>query len=135
MNTYISDRWQLSANYGVKYNQTEINGQSLDSLTHLLGAETRFDLTKKIDLSLRGQVLANEDFSEAQYSFGPSIGISPIKDVWISLGYNFEGFRDDDFEAAEFSRDGIFLRFRGKFDQDTAQGLLRRISPSSYQTR
>ena len=134
MNTYISDRWQLSANYGVKYNQTEINGQSLDSLTHLLGAETRFDVTKKIDLSLRGQVLANEDFSEAQYSFGPSIGISPIKDVWVSLGYNFEGFRDDDFEAAEFSRDGIFLRFRVKFDQDTAQGLLRRISPSSYQT-
>jgi len=125
VNTYISDRWQLSSNYGIKYNATEING-------HLLGAETRFDLTKKVDLSLRGQVLANSDFSEAQYSFGPSIGISPVKDVWVSLGYNFEGFRDDDFAGAEFSRDGVFVKFRVKFDQDTASGLLRRISPNAY---
>jgi len=130
-NTHISDRWQLSTNYGIKYNRTEINGQTLDSTTHLIGGETRFDLTRKIDLSLRGQVLANSDFSQAQFSYGPSIGISPVKDVWISLGYNFEGFRDDDFEAAEFSRDGVFLRFRVKFDQNTADGLLRRISPSS----
>ena len=130
-NTNISDRWQLSTNYGVKYNQTEINGLSLDSLTHLVGAETRFDVTEKIDLSLRAQVLANSDFSEAQYSVGPSIGVSPVKNVWVSLGYNFEGFRDDDFQAAEFSRQGAFLRFRVKFDQNTAQGLLRSISPSS----
>ena len=132
VNSYINDRWQLSANYGAKYNQTEINGQSLDSFTHLVGAETRYDITRKVDVGLRAQMLANSDFSELQYSFGPTIGISPVKDVWISLGYNFEGFRDDDFEATEFSRDGVFLRFRVKFDQDTAQGLLRRISPSSY---
>jgi len=131
MNTYINDRWQLSANYGVKYNKTEINGQKLDSVTHLIGAETRFDITPKIDLGLTGQMLTNSDFSEAQYSFGPSIGVAPVDNVWISLGYNFEGFRDDDFEAAEFSRDGVYLKFRIKFDQDTARGLLRRISPSS----
>ena len=134
MNTLINDRLQLSANYGIKYNKTEVNGQTLDSVTHLLGAETRFDLTEKIDLGLRGQVLANSDFSEAQYSFGPSIGVSPVDNVWISLGYNLEGFRDDDFEAAEYSRDGVFLKFRVKFDQDTADGLLRRISPTAYQT-
>ncbi len=130
MNTYINDRWQLSANYGIKYNETEINGQTLDSITHLLGAETRFDITPKIDLGLTGQMLTNSDFSEAQYSFGPSIGIAPVDNVWISLGYNFEGFRDDDFEAAEFSRDGVYVKFRIKFDQDSARGLLRRISPA-----
>ena len=132
MNTYISDRWQLSSNYGIKYNKTEINGLTLESVTHLLGAETRFDITPKIDLGLTGQMLTNSDFSEAQYSFGPSIGIAPVDNIWISLGYNFQGFRDDDFEAAEFSRDGIYLKFRIKFDQDTARGLLRRISPSNY---
>ena len=130
MNSYINDRWQLSANYGVKYNKTEINDQSLDSLTHLLGAETRFDITEKIDLGFRAQMLANSDFSQANYSFGPSIGVAPVDNVWVSLGYNFSGFRDDDFEAAEFSRDGVYLKFRFKFDQDTARGLLRRISPT-----
>jgi len=135
INSYISDRWQLSANYGVKYNKTEINNQTLDSVTHLLGAETRFDITPKIDLGLTGQMLTNSDFSEAQYSFGPSIGVAPVDNVWISLGYNFEGFRDDDFEAAEFSRDGIYVKFRIKFDQHSARGLLRRISPARIDAR
>lgn len=131
VNTHISDRWQLSANYGVKYNKTEINDQSLDSVTHLLGGETRFDLTQKIDFGLRAQVLTNSDFSETNYSFGPSIGVAPVDNLWVSLGYNFSGFRDDDFEAAEFSRDGFYFKLRFKFDQYSARGLLQQISPTN----
>lgn len=131
VNTHINDRWQLSANYGIKYNKTEINDQDLDSVTHLVGGETRFDVTEKIDLGLRAQMLANSDFTQASYSFGPSIGVAPVDNLWVSVGYNFSGFRDDDFEASEFSRDGVYLKIRFKFDQYSARGLLRHISPSS----
>ncbi len=128
-NTMVSDRWQLSANYGAKYVREDIAGKKLTSFNHLIGGETRFDITKKIDIGLHGSVLTNGD--SAQYSFGPSIGFAPVDDVWISAGYNIEGFSDDDFEAAEYSRDGIYLKLRIKFDQDTAKGLLKRISPDA----
>ncbi|NNE58420.1 MAG: DUF11 domain-containing protein [Hellea sp.] len=127
-NTMIDDNWQLSAHYGAKYVSEEIAGQSFSDFTHLVGAETRFDVTERIDLGLHGSILTNGDSFE--YSFGPSVGFSPIDDVWISAGYNVEGFKDDDFEAAEYKRDGLYFKLRIKFDQDTARGLLKRISPT-----
>ncbi len=130
MNTMLSDRWQLSTNLGTKYVETEIDDQTLSNWTHLLGAETRFDLTEKIDFGLRGSVLTSKDTGTA-YSWGPSIGVSPVDNVWVSAGYNVKGFKDSDFEAAEYARQGLYLQLRVKFDQDTASGLLRRISPAA----
>ena len=126
----ITDRLQATANYGVKHVSTEIGGQKLKSWNHLLGGEARFDVTEKIDIGLRGSYLTSDGTNSAQYSFGPSIGVSPVKNIWVSAGYNVQGFKDDDFEAAEYSRKGAYLQMRLKFDQNTARGLLRRISPS-----
>ena len=131
VNTMVTDRLQATANYGVKNVRRELAGQKLESWNHLLGGETRFDVTEKIDIGLRGSMLKSTSTDTTQYSFGPSVGVSPVKNVWLSAGYNFEGFKDDDFEAAEYSREGVYLQMRLKFDQDTARGLLRRISPSS----
>ena len=130
-NGWISDRWQLTGNWGTKYTETEIAGQTFDNWTNLLGAETRYDVTRRVDLGLRGQAMLQSGSDAVQYSYGPSIGVSPAKNVWISAGYNVAGFRDDDFEAAEYSRKGPYITLRFKFDQHTAEGLLRRISPAS----
>ena len=130
INQLITDRLQATANYGVKHVRTEIGGQKLKSWNHLLGGEARFDVTEKIDIGLRGSYLTSDGTNTAQYSFGPSIGVSPVKNIWVSAGYNVKGFNDDDFEAAEYSRKGVYLQMRLKFDQNTARGLLNRISPS-----
>ena len=131
MNTMISDNWQLSTNYGAKYVRADIAGDTHNNWSHLLGAETRFDVTTKIDLGLRGQLFTSPSLGTTEYSYGPSIGIAPVKNVWVNAGYNVSGFKDDDFEAAEYSRKGLYLQLRVKFDQHTAGGLLRRISPSA----
>ncbi len=130
MNTMVSDRWQLSTNVGTKYVKTEIGDQKLSNWTHLVGAETRFDVTERIDVGLRGSLLTSKN-TGTSYSWGPSVGVSPVDNVWISAGYNVEGFKDRDFEAAEYARKGAYLQLRVKFDQDTARGLLRRISPNA----
>ncbi len=129
INTMVTDRLQATANYGVKNVRTELAGQELKSWNHLLGGEARFDVTERIDIGLRGSMMTSKGTGTTKYSFGPSIGVAPVKNVWVSAGYNFEGFKDDDFEAAEYSRKGVYLQMRLKFDQDTARGLLRRISP------
>ena len=128
-NTMIDERWQLSANYGVKYVREDIAGQKYSNMTHLIGGETRFDVTEKIDLGFGGSALIGSGSN--QYSFGPSIGFSPVDDVWLSAGYNFDGFNDRDFQAAEYSRKGLYLKLRIKFDQNSARGLLKHISPDT----
>ena len=131
INQMITDRLQATANYGVKHVRTEFAGKKLKSWNHLLGGEARFDVTEKIDIGMRGSYMTSNNTGTAQYSFGPSVGVSPAKNIWVSAGYNVKGFKDDDFEAAEYSRKGVYLQMRLKFDQDTARGLLRRISPNA----
>lgn len=41
----------------------------------------------------------------------------------ITFGYNFAGFHDRDFEEARFSRSGVYVTFKLKFDQTSFAGL------------
>ena len=130
-NAQVSDRWQLTGNWGVKHVQTDLLGESLSSWSHLVGAETRYDITDWLDVGARAQIMKTDGVDGLAYSFGPNVGVSPVDNVWISAGYNVEGYEDDDFEAAEYSRKGPYIQIRLKFDQDSARGLLKRISPTA----
>ena len=130
-NTMVNDRWQLTGNWGVKYTETDLGSDTYDSLAMLLGAETRFDITERIDIGLAGSVLMTDGTETMAYSIGPSVGFSPLDNTWISVGYNFSGYSDEDFEGAEYSDEGVYVKFRLKFDQDSLSSLLSRISPQS----
>ena len=131
VNAQVTDRWQLSANHGVKYVETKAGGDTYSGTTYLLGAETRYDIAEKIDLGLHGSVVHNPGTDSTSYSFGPSIGVSPVDNVWISLGYNVTGYSDRDFQAAEYSQKGAYVKMRFKFDQNAAREILDIISPSN----
>lgn len=129
VNFMVTDRTQISLNHGIKYSKTEINDINLGGVTQLFGGEIRHDISKRWDLGLHGSALVDHQTGTVDYSFGPSVGVTPAKNLWVSAGYNLTGFVDRDFEAAEFTQNGVFLKFRFKFDQTTADGLLKRISP------
>ncbi|NNC38382.1 MAG: DUF11 domain-containing protein [Acidimicrobiales bacterium] len=131
VNAQVTDRWQLSANHGVKYVESSAGGDTYSGTTHLLGAETRYDITEKVDLGLHGSVVHSPGADTTSYAFGPSIGVSPVENVWVSLGYNVTGYSDRDFQAAEYSRKGVYVKMRVKFDQNAAKEILDIISPSN----
>ena len=130
INAMIDERWQVSFNHGFKYSALEADNAGYSGVTQLFGVETRYDITDKIDLGFRGSMLYSHNAKTIDYSYGPSIGVNPADNVWLSLGWNFSGFVDDDFAGAEFTREGPYLQLRIKFDQNTARGLLNSISPS-----
>ena len=129
-NKMISERWQVTGNYGVKYVKSVLDDNKFSGFSHLLGVETRFDVTKKIDIGLHGSILIDQGTKTASYAYGPSVGLSPVENVWLSLGYNVSGYTDRDFADAEYAQKGVYLKFRFKFDQNSAKGLLKMISPT-----
>ena len=133
VNAAVDDNLQLAVNHGLKYAQFSADGGKYSGLTQLLGGEMRFDLTSRIDLGFHGEALYSYNSRALDYSYGPSIGFTPADNVWLSFGWNFAGFDDDDFAAAEFSHSGPYLKLRIKFDQMTARGLLDAISPETAQ--
>lgn len=129
LNMMVTERTQLAGFFGVKYVDTELAGVQVNGMTGLVGGEVRHDITSRIDLGLHAMMMTSEGSDTSEFAIGPSIGFSPMDDVWMSVGYNVVGFRDSDFEAAEFTDQGVFVRFRMKFDADDVGDVLDWISP------
>ena len=60
-----------------------------------------------------------------QPNAGLAVGYNMFDNFWLSMGYNFVGFYDADFTAAEYSREGVFMRFKFKFDQNSLGDMLK----------
>lgn len=129
VNTMVTDQTQMSVNWGIKYQDSKVSNIKTSGVTQLIGTEVRHDVTERIDVGVSGSALIDHTTNTMDYSFGPSVGISPVDNVWASVGYNFSGYEDEDFVAAEYNRHGLYIKIRAKFDQHTAEGFLKSISP------
>jgi uncharacterized repeat protein (TIGR01451 family) len=111
---------QLSINYGVKYVIDSFDGDEYDGTTHLLGSEYRHDITEVIDFGIHGNTMYSANSNNFKYSSGVSVGFNLARNIWLSVGYNYDGFEDRDFSTASYTAQGPYVQFRMKFDQDTA---------------
>lgn len=122
---YLFDRRnQLAFAHGIKSVTDSFNTIEYDALTQLIGLEYRHDINTKWDIGLQGSTIFTDAGNNSAYSYGISAGHSFAKNIWLSLGFNFTGFEDDDFSGADYTADGAYLKFRVKFDQNTVRDML-----------
>jgi len=132
--TYYSGRnTQIALQYGAKYNRDDIAGRRYSGYTDLVGGEVRQNLSTRMDVGFRLSGLHSWHAKQIDYSTGGSFGFNVMTNVWMSLGYNITGFYDADFSAADFTAKGPFLRFRLKFDQETAGTILKAFMGGSHE--
>lgn len=124
-------RHQLSVNLGLKFVRDQIDGQHYNSGTVLLGSEYRYHFLPRWDLGLHGSGLSSLQSNVQHFSYGASLGMRLLTNSWLSVGYNFDGFYDDDFVGADYAAKGWYVKFRLKFDQHSAREFLQhaRIEP------
>jgi uncharacterized repeat protein (TIGR01451 family) len=125
--TYLG-RSEVSAFWGTRYVFDRFGGDSLKGWSNVVGADIRFDLSQTLDVGVAGTVRQNPGGRSYAWSGGPAVGISPVKNTYISVGYNVVGFDDRDYEDSRYTRSGPFVTLRVKFDQNSlaALGLGRR---------
>jgi uncharacterized repeat protein (TIGR01451 family) len=117
-------RNQLALQWGVKYVLDDIDGQRYSELTNLLGAEYRYDVTRRWDVGLHMNFLHSWEARVLDWRSGVSVGHTPMHNVWVSAGWNFSGFRDEDFTGADHTAQGPFVKFRMKVDQHSLRDYL-----------
>jgi uncharacterized repeat protein (TIGR01451 family) len=117
---------QASAYLGVKFVRSSFDSDVYKGGVQVLGLEGRYDVSRRIDLGLAVAVRRISATRDLAYAFGPSIGVSPATNTWISLGWNLRGFHDPDFEEARYTRQGAYVTARFKFDQLTFGRRARR---------
>ena len=123
-NYMFNRRNQLTMHYGYKYTIDTIDAVQYDGSTHFLGSEYRYDFRKNWDMGVHASALQSELGSNMEYSYGVSIGYSFAKNTWLSVGYNFDGFDDEDFAAAGYTADGVYIKIRFGFDHNTSRDAM-----------
>jgi len=123
-NWQLDQRTQLGLQFGGRYVRSTFDGERYSGLSTLYGVDVRRELTLRIDVGLHGTMLSSLESGVSDQSVGVDLGVTVARNVWISIGYNFAGFRDDDFEASRYTAQGPFIKFRMKADQDTFRDLM-----------
>ena len=123
VNWLITDRDQLAAQYGIKRVLDQYNSKDYAATTDFMAAEWRHHLNDRWDIGAHARRLHGYQANQTKQGYGVSVGWIPKTNVWLGLGYNFTGFVDDDFSAANFTAQGVYLKMRFKADQETLQTL------------
>jgi hypothetical protein len=125
----LNANWQLDASlqlglqYGVRYVSSTFQGEQYAGVSDIIGSDLRRQMTRRFDLGAHLAMLHSWESDVMDFSTGLDVGMTLAKNVWVSLGYNFAGFRDDDFSASRHTAQGPYLSIRIKADQDTFKDL------------
>ncbi|WP_426687820.1 hypothetical protein [Rhodanobacter ginsengiterrae] len=120
---YRGDHSQWSLYYGSKYARYKFDSGSYAGYTDLIGSEFRYDVSEHWDVGVIASRMHSYRSGVSSSSLGLETGWDVGTNMWLSVGYNFKGYYDQDFTAAHYTAKGMFLRFRFKFDQDTVKAL------------
>jgi uncharacterized repeat protein (TIGR01451 family) len=122
-NWQLNPQLQVGLQYGVRYVASTFEGDKYDGVSDIAGFDARRQLTRRFDLGLHAAALHSWESNVMDYSVGFDVGTTIARNLWVSLGYNFAGFRDDDFSASRHTAQGPYLKIRIKADQDTFKDL------------
>ncbi|WP_455209540.1 OmpA family protein [Kaarinaea lacus] len=112
---------QVAFNHGIKYIKDNFDSDSYSGITQIFSTEYRHDFNRKWDAGVQASILVSDVGDSERYSYGVSIGHSFAKNVWLSAGFNFAGFTDQDFSGAKYTAEGFYVKFRFAFDHYTAR--------------
>ncbi|HTU64910.1 MAG TPA: OmpA family protein [Steroidobacteraceae bacterium] len=130
-NWQLDPKLQLGLQYGVRYVASTFDGDEYAGVSDIAGFDLRRQLTRRFDLGVHAALLHSWESNVMDHSTGIDVGMTIMKNMWVSVGYNFAGFRDDDFSASRHTAQGPYLKIRIKADQDTFKDLsLDSLRPS-----
>ena len=117
------ERGEFGFFWGTRYNFDKFGADDVKGWSNLIGADFRFNLGEHVDVGASGTVRVGTGGDTVSWAGGPTVTLAPMKNANITLGYNFSGFHDRDFEDSRYSRSGAYVTFKLKFDQTSFQGL------------
>ena len=122
VSTHLSHQPQAdlsySGRYAGKFVQEGSGGISSHYSAHLFSGRVDRDIDKDWTVGFNMGLLFSSDLRSRQWALGAEIGRVLAKNLWLSVGYNHFGFRDDDLAGESHTSKGVFLRLRYKFDEN-----------------
>lgn len=129
-NYHPSRAWWLSGRYAYKRVNELLLGSVNDSYrAQLVGSRLTYDVTNRWSVGGLVSVLQGQGGAR-QYAYGLEVGYILVDNLYLTLGYNWRGFRDDDLTGSDYTNRGWVLGIRYKFDED----LFKKSEPAVNKT-
>ncbi len=117
-NYHPNRAWWLSGRYAYKNVNELLAGTVNDSYrAQLFGGRVTYDVTNRWSVGALVSVLQGQGGAK-QYAYGLEVGYILVDNLYLTLGYNWRGFRDDDLTGSDYANRGWVLGVRYKFDED-----------------
>lgn len=104
---------------GARHNLDQFEGSEFTGTAVLVGGDARIGIGERIEIGASTTVRSSLEDEVTSFAYGPTIGLSPVDGMLLTLGYNIEGFRDGDFGPARNTDKGAFAAIKMKFDADS----------------
>lgn len=115
----MARRSEFTGFVGLRHTLDEYEGFDLAGTTLVLGFDARVGVGEHVELGASATLRSNLTDGATSYAFGPHIGVSPVDNVLVTVGYNFTGFDDPDYSRERNANRGVFAAVRMKFDADS----------------
>lgn len=113
------ERGEYSVFWGTRYVFDKFGVDDVKGWSNVFGLDFKFDVESMLDIGGAGTVRIGTGARSIAYSGGPTVTFVPMENTNLMLGYNVVGFDDRDFEEARYTRDGVYVTFKLKFDQQS----------------
>jgi hypothetical protein len=118
-------RWEVFGRYAVKRLQDRSLGLSVRTWTDLWMARLIYDVTRLIDVGAEYRILSQHEACDARYGWAAEVGFNAVKDLRASVGYNFEGYQDEDLADGDYWARGPYFKLQVKFTERTFSDAAR----------
>jgi uncharacterized repeat protein (TIGR01451 family) len=123
----ITDKLETNSQYAFKVVKDRFQGVEYDDFINVVGSQMRYDITENIDILTQGSIYHSADTKTYDYSYGLAFGFVPTKNVRLRIGYNIDGFNDNDFSALGYTAQGPYVAFDFKLDQENVKERLEQF--------
>ena len=115
--------WWFSGRIAGKWQRDVLEGGVNSSFqAQLLAGRLTYDVTERWDVGLLAAAQLGSNAAR-QTAYGAEVGYLLQTNLWLSAGVNASGFAGDaDLTGYEYTRRGVYLRLRFKFDENLFKG-------------
>ncbi|WP_290524083.1 hypothetical protein [Alcanivorax sp.] len=112
------DDWIFSGRVGGKWQETELGALDVHTDAYVADGRIIWDMTRRFDLDLHAGAITTEGVAERRFSYGFTVNALIRRNLRMGVGYNFQGFRDDDLDPEGYNAEGVYVGLEYKFDED-----------------
>jgi hypothetical protein len=110
---------EIGIKYALKDAREKYGPDIFSTLTDFLLLRPQYDITPRLNVASEVRFLRQRGANDLKTGYSSEMGFVFLSNTMLSVGYNFQGYKDRDLVAYIYSVRGPYITMRIKFTEQT----------------